>query len=107
MLLFLDHFSNFAWVFPLHNKSDMYDTFVAFCAFVNNHFKFDIKASQCDHGGEFDDNHFHNLFHKHGIQFRFSCPKISQQNGKSEHVFRTHNNFVHTLLFQAYIHHPY
>lgn len=36
-----------------------------------------------------------------GIQFRFSCPKTSQQNGKSKRI-RTINNRIRTILFQAY-----
>ncbi|GKB61176.1 ribonuclease H-like domain-containing protein [Tanacetum coccineum] len=55
----------------------------------------------CDHGGEFDNRNFHKLFADNGIQFRFSCPKTSQQNGKSERMVRTINNLIRTLLFQA------
>ncbi|GJU29707.1 ribonuclease H-like domain-containing protein [Tanacetum coccineum] len=40
----------------------------------------------CDHGGEFDNRKLHDLFNTNGIQFRFSCPKTSQQNGKSERM---------------------
>ncbi|GKA71922.1 ribonuclease H-like domain-containing protein [Tanacetum coccineum] len=56
---------------------------------------------QCDHGGEFDNRNLHKLFAENGIQFRFSCPKTSQQNGKSERMVRTINNLIRTLLFQA------
>ncbi|GJV32308.1 ribonuclease H-like domain-containing protein [Tanacetum coccineum] len=58
-------------------------------------------AFQCDHGGEFDNNTLHELFATNGIQFRFSCPRTSQQNGKSERMIRTINNVVRSLLFQA------
>ncbi|GKD43287.1 ribonuclease H-like domain-containing protein [Tanacetum coccineum] len=50
--IFLDHFSHFVWVYPLHKKSDLFDNFVAFHAYVNKQFNVDIKALQCDHGGE-------------------------------------------------------
>ncbi|GKA33489.1 ribonuclease H-like domain-containing protein [Tanacetum coccineum] len=53
--------------------------------------------------GEYDNTRFHNLFRQHGIQFRFSCSKTSQQNGKSECMLRTLNNITRTLLFQAHI----
>ncbi|GJT25753.1 ribonuclease H-like domain-containing protein [Tanacetum coccineum] len=33
--IFLDHFSHFVWVYPLHKKSDLFDNFVAFRAYVN------------------------------------------------------------------------
>ncbi|GKB51839.1 ribonuclease H-like domain-containing protein [Tanacetum coccineum] len=57
----------------------------------------------CDHGGEFDNHAFHKLFNDNGIQFRFSCPRTSQQNGKSERMIRTINNLIRTLLFQAHL----
>ncbi|GKB97909.1 ribonuclease H-like domain-containing protein, partial [Tanacetum coccineum] len=47
--IFLDHFSHFVWVYPLHKKSDLFDNFVAFRAYVNKQFNVDIKALQCDH----------------------------------------------------------
>ncbi|GJT00676.1 ribonuclease H-like domain-containing protein [Tanacetum coccineum] len=101
--IFLDHFSHFVWVYPLHKKSDLFDNFVAFRAYVNKQFNVDIKALQCDHGGEYDNTRFHDLFRQNGIQFWFSCPRTSQQNGKSERMLRTINNLIRTLLFQAHI----
>ncbi|GKB42043.1 ribonuclease H-like domain-containing protein [Tanacetum coccineum] len=83
--IFLEHYSHFVWVYPLHKKSDLFDNFVAFRAYVNKQFDVDIKVLQCDHGGEYDNTRFHVLFRQNGIQFRFSCPRTSQQNGKSEH----------------------
>nr|GEW23704.1 ribonuclease H-like domain-containing protein [Tanacetum cinerariifolium] len=101
--IFLDHFSHFVWVHPLHKKSDLFDNFVAFRAYVNKQFNVDIKALQCDHDGEYDNTRFHDLFRQNGIQFWFSCPRTSQQNGKSERMLRTINNLIRTLLFQAHI----
>ncbi|GJR07709.1 WRKY family transcription factor [Tanacetum coccineum] len=61
--IFLDHFSHYVWVYPfLLRKSDLFDTFVTFRAYVNQQFNVDIKALQCDHGGEFDNARFHTLF---------------------------------------------
>ncbi|GJW95117.1 ribonuclease H-like domain-containing protein, partial [Tanacetum coccineum] len=54
--------------------------------YVRTQFKCEIKAFQCDHGGEFDNCRLHTLFAKNGIQFRFSCPQTSQQNGKFERM---------------------
>lgn len=43
------------------------------------------------------------FFDQHGISFRFSCPRTSQQNGKSERMIQTINNIICTLLFQAHL----
>ncbi|GJV11912.1 ribonuclease H-like domain-containing protein [Tanacetum coccineum] len=95
--IFLDHFSHFVWVYPLHKKTDLFDNFVAFRAYVNKQFNVDTKALQCDHGGEYDNTRFHELFRQNGIQFWFFCPRTSQQNGKSERMLRTINNLIRTL----------
>ncbi|GJS17193.1 ribonuclease H-like domain-containing protein [Tanacetum coccineum] len=98
-VLFLDHYSHFVWVYPLVNKSDVMSKFVLFHNYVRTQFKCEIKSFQCDHGGEFDNRRLHTLFAENGIQFRFSCPQTSQQNGKSERMIRTINNLIRTLLF--------
>ncbi|GJZ10063.1 ribonuclease H-like domain-containing protein [Tanacetum coccineum] len=100
-VLFLDHYSQFVWAYPLLNKSDVLSKFVLFRKFVHTQFKCEIKSFQCDHGGEFDNHALRKLFNDNGIQFRFSCAKTSQQNGKSERMIRTINNLIRTLLFQA------
>ncbi|GJR36827.1 ribonuclease H-like domain-containing protein [Tanacetum coccineum] len=102
-VLFLDHFSHYLWVYPLRHKSDVLSKFIHFRAYVKNHFNCDIKSLQCDHRGEFDNTAIHQLFVTNGISIRFSCPKTSQQNGKSERMIRTINNMIRTLLFQAYL----
>ncbi|GKA36305.1 ribonuclease H-like domain-containing protein [Tanacetum coccineum] len=90
-------------IYPLRAKSEMFHKFLHFRSYVNNQFKSDISAFQCDHGGEFDNNNLLNLFSQNGIQMRFSCPKTSQQNGKSKRMIRTINNVIRTLLFQAHL----
>ncbi|GJR57528.1 ribonuclease H-like domain-containing protein [Tanacetum coccineum] len=102
-VLFLDHYSHHLWVYPLRNKSDTLSKFIHFRAFVKNQFNCDIKSLQCDHGGEFDNTDLHKLFDTNGITIRFSCPRTSQQNGKSERMIRTINNLIRTLLFQAHL----
>ncbi|GJX74260.1 ribonuclease H-like domain-containing protein [Tanacetum coccineum] len=79
-VLFLDHYSRFVWVYPLLHKSDVFSKFVLFRTYVRTQFKCEIRSFQCDHGGEFDNRNLHKLFADNGIQFCFSCPKISQQN---------------------------
>ena len=93
-VLFLDHFSHYLWVYPLQNKSDALSKFVHFRAFVKNQFNCDIKSLQCDHGGDFDNHALHQLFTSNGISIRFSCPRASQHNGKSERMIHTINNLI-------------
>nr|GEW12611.1 ribonuclease H-like domain-containing protein [Tanacetum cinerariifolium] len=51
-VLFLDHYSHYLWIYPFRAKSEMFQNFLHFRSYVNNQFKSDISAFQCDHGGE-------------------------------------------------------
>nr|GEW90948.1 ribonuclease H-like domain-containing protein [Tanacetum cinerariifolium] len=102
-VIFLDHFSQYLWIYPLRTKSEVFAKFVHFRSYVKNQFKCEILGFQCDHGGEFDNTQLLDLFSTHEIQMRFSCPKTSQQNGKSKRMIRTINNMIRMLLFQAHL----
>lgn len=52
-------------------------------------------------GGEFANTQLQRHFDENGIFFRFSCPYISSQNGKSELMIRTVNNTICYLLFHS------
>lgn len=99
--LFLDDHTHFLWVYPLRRKSELFSKFLHFFAYVKTQFQTTISSLQCDNGGEYNNSHFHQFFDSKGIQFRFSCPHSSQQNGKSERMIRTINNAIRSLLFQA------
>lgn len=100
-LLFLDHFSHYIWVYPLHRKSDTYAKYLHFSAYVRTQFSASIKALQCDNGGEYTSRVFLDHLASAGTTIRFSCPHTSQQNGRAERMLRTINNLVRTLLIQA------
>ncbi|GJX50039.1 retrovirus-related pol polyprotein from transposon TNT 1-94 [Tanacetum coccineum] len=106
-VLFLDHYSHYLWIYPLRTRSEVFQKFLHFRSYVNNQFKCDIAAFQCDHGDEVDNTNLFNLFAQNGIQVRFSCPKTSEQNGKSERMIRTINNVIRTLLLQAHLPPPF
>lgn len=100
-LIFLD--SHFLWVFPLRRKSEVFSKFLQFYKYVETQFNTRIKALQCDNGGEYQNTELQTFFLSNGIQFRFTCPHTSQQNGKSERMIRTINNSIRCLLFQAHL----
>lgn len=100
-LLFMDHFSHYIWVYPLHRKSECFGKFLHFSTYVRNQFHKSIKAFQCDNGGEYTSRVFLDHLAANGIQLRFSCPHTSQQNGRAERMLRTINNLIRTLLIQS------
>ncbi|GJR40109.1 ribonuclease H-like domain-containing protein [Tanacetum coccineum] len=83
-VLFLDHYSHYLWIYPLHNKSEVFQKFLHFRSYVNNQFKCDIAAFQCDHGGEFDNTNLLDLFAKNGIQIRYKARLVA--NGGTQQL---------------------
>lgn len=100
-LVILDDCSYFVWTFPLRLKSDTFRTLTNFFAYVKTQFSKTIKSIQCDNGGEFDNTAARTFFLTEGVVLRMSCPHTSPQNGKAEHMIRSINNIVRSLLFQA------
>lgn len=94
-VLFLDDYTHFLWVFPLRAKSDVFDVFSKFHAYVQTQFQSNIQLFQCDNGHQT----LLTFFALKGIKICFSCPYTSQQNGKAECVIRTINNVLRTFLF--------
>ncbi|GJT09085.1 ribonuclease H-like domain-containing protein [Tanacetum coccineum] len=79
-VLFLDHYSQFVWVYHLVNKSDVMSKFVLFRNYVHTQFKCEIKSFQCDHGGEFDNHRLHTLFaQKWNLIPLFVSPNLSTE----------------------------
>lgn len=94
-VIFIDDFSKFTWMYPLHAKSDTFQCFLKFKFFVEHQFNKTIKAIQTDGGGEFTSNHFKDFVHANGIIHRILCPHTSQQNGI---VKRKHRHLTETGL---------
>jgi hypothetical protein len=84
----VDDFTRYTWLYPLHNKSDTYATFVKFKTLVETQFNHKIQSLQSDGGREYTSIHFQNFLSQHGITHRKSCPHTSQQNGLAERKLR-------------------
>lgn len=53
-IVLLDYFMHFIWVFPLRAKSDVFDVFTYFHAYVKTQFQTNIKLFQCNNGCQFN-----------------------------------------------------
>jgi hypothetical protein len=94
------------WTFPLRLKSDTFTTLSNFFSYVSTQFGSTIKTIQCDNGREFD-NSCTRSFLTHGVLLRMLCSYTSPQNDKAEHIIRSTNNVMRSLLFQAFLPAPY
>jgi hypothetical protein len=88
-------------LFPLKLKSDTFTTLPNFFAYVSTQFVRTVKAIQCDNGREFDSSSTRIFLLSNNTQLWMSYPYTSPQNGKAEHIIRSVNNVIRTLLIQA------
>lgn len=100
-MVLIDDYSQYTCVYPLKYKSETFSKFSQLHAFIKTQFQTSIKSFQCDMGGEFANHHFKNFAFTHGLQFRFSCPHTSQQNGKAERMICRLNEIMLSLLTHA------
>lgn len=87
-IIFVDDFTRYTWLYPLHNKSDAYEIFVKFKTLVETQFCHKIQSLQSDGGGEFTSIRFQAFLSQNGIAHRKSCPHTSQQNDLAERKLR-------------------
>ena len=100
-VLFIDDYSRYSWLYPLHRKSDVFATFVKFKTIAEKLFSTSIKQIQTDNGGEFTSNQFKKFLTAQGIFHRLTCPHTSQQNGIVERKHRHIQEMGLTLLAQS------
>ena len=93
-VIFVDNFSKYTWLFPIKNKSYVFNIFIEFhklCA--ERQFSQKLCAFQSDWGGEFQS--LNKYLKDHGIHHRVSCPYTPEQNGIVE---RQHIHIIETSL---------
>ncbi|KAI5353156.1 hypothetical protein L3X38_006049 [Prunus dulcis] len=90
---FIDECTSYLWLYPLFNKSGVFEEFHKFYALVTNQFKATIQYFQSDGGGEFISRQFSSFLDSKRIIHQVSCPYTPQQNGLAErkncHIIET------------------
>ena len=92
-LVLVDHFTRYTWLYPLKQKSQVKEVFVAFKAVVENRFQRRIRTLYSDNGGEFIA--LRSFLVANGISHLTSPPHTPEHNGISE---RKHRHIVETDL---------
>src|ERR1044072_7930185 len=97
-LVIVDDYSRWTWVKFLRSKDESHSVFSIFCTQVQNEKNCKIVKVRSDHGGEFENKDFENLFDSNGISHDFSCPTTPQQNGVVERKNRTLQEMARTMI---------
>jgi transposase InsO family protein len=84
VLIFVDDFSRFTWIYFLRQKSEVFQHLKDFKALVETQSGKKIKVLQIDNKGEYVNHEIHNIFHEVEIQLQHIVPYTLQQNGVAE-----------------------
>jgi hypothetical protein len=80
VLICIDDFSCFTWIFFLKKKSEVFRHIKDFKALVETQSRKKIKVLQIDNGGEYVNHEIQNIFHEVRIQLQHTVPYTPQQN---------------------------
>ena len=94
----VDDYSRFTWVFFLHDKSVVQETFKKFAKRAQNEFETKIKRVRIDNGTEFKNTNIEEYLDEEGIGHEFLVPYTPQQNGIVERKNRTLIEDARTML---------
>lgn len=101
MLTFIDDFTKKAFVYFLKAKSEVFETFISFKAFVENQTGKTLKTLRTDNGTEYFNNQLINYCRSKGIQHQSTQTYTPQQNGVAERFNRTIEEKGRCLIFEA------
>jgi transposase InsO family protein len=80
VLIFVDDFSCFTWIYFLRQKSEVFQHLKDFKAFVETQSGKKIKILRNDNRGEYVNHEIQNICHEAGIQLHHTVPYTPQQN---------------------------
>lgn len=81
-VIFLDHYTHYVWLYPLHRKSDTFEVLVRFKELVENKLQHRIITLYSDNGGEYIA--MSNYLAANGITHLTTPPHTPGHNGFSE-----------------------
>jgi hypothetical protein len=88
MLVLVDDYTQFTWVYFMKEKSEVFFRFKEFKATVESMLNKKIKRFRTDNGGEFTSINFNKFCQEQGIRRELSCAYTPQQNGVAERKIR-------------------
>ncbi|KAI3503609.1 hypothetical protein L1887_32055 [Cichorium endivia] len=101
ILVIVDDYTRFTWVYFLHQKSETAMELINFIKYIEIYSGKIVKAIQSDNGGEFKNNLFDDYLISRGIDHNFSAPYTPQQNGVVERRNRTLCEAARSMLIFA------
>jgi transposase InsO family protein len=98
-VIFIDDYSRKFWIYFLKAKSDTFDKFKEYKAFMENKTRKHIRILRTDNGGEFESLQFEYFCKSLGIKRQLTVPYNPQQNGVAKRKNRTICEAVEEMMF--------
>ena len=99
VLVIVDDFSRYSWVFFMETKDEAFSHFRDLILRLKNEFpRHAMRAIRSDNGKEFKNALFSAFCAEHGLEHQFSSPYVPQQNGVVERKNRTLVEMARTML---------
>jgi transposase InsO family protein len=81
VLVIVDDYSRYSWVFFLKSKDEVFEHFRSLALRLNNEHPNCLKVIHSDNATEFRNASFDEFCLEHGIDQQFFAPRVPQQNG--------------------------
>jgi transposase InsO family protein len=98
VLVIVDDYSCYSWVFFLESKDQVFEHFRLLALRLNNEHPNCLKVIYSDNGTEFRNASFDEFCLEHGIDQQISAPRVPQQNGVIERKNCTLVEMARTML---------
>nr|GEZ80026.1 retrovirus-related Pol polyprotein from transposon TNT 1-94 [Tanacetum cinerariifolium] len=98
VLVVVDDYSQYTWVFFLHSKDEASDVIISFIKKTQVNLQLQVKRVQNDNGTKFKNKTLAKFFDEVGITQQFSAARTPQQNGVVKRRNRTLVEATRTML---------
>ncbi|GJX59012.1 retrovirus-related pol polyprotein from transposon TNT 1-94, partial [Tanacetum coccineum] len=98
VLVVVDDYSRYTWVFFLHSKDEASEVIISFIKKTQVNLQLQVQRIRTDNGTEFKNKTLANFFDEVGISQQFSAVRTPQQNGVVERRNRTLVEAARTML---------
>nr|GFB30064.1 putative ribonuclease H-like domain-containing protein [Tanacetum cinerariifolium] len=98
VLVVVDDYSWYTWVFFLHSKDEASDVIISFIKKIQVNLQLQVQRVRTDNGTEFKNKTLAKFFDEVGITQQFSAARTPQQNGVVERRNRTLVEAARTML---------
>jgi hypothetical protein len=103
VLIFVDDFSRFTWIYFLRQKFEVFQHLKDFKALIETQSEKKIKVLRTDNEGEYVNHEIHDLCHEAGIQLQHTVPILrTKRSCRAEKQISKGDGILHACMQSLY-----